>query len=442
MAIRALAIQALADEEMLTGEFLRGDPITGDRYYSREFMQKEWDQMWTRVWQIGGMAAQLSEPGSVITHAIGQESILMMRDEQGVIRAYYNVCPHRGNRLVNEEEKCGVKRLVCAYHGWTFSLDGKLKHVRDADDFPKGNPIGKVELTEIKCETFAGLVWFNMNPDACTLRDYLGVVADKLAVYDTDDWVRVMHLTAEVECNWKIIHDNFNEAYHVPTLHRELATHIDDDHQNTVFEMYRSGHSLMEMKGSLPSGRLRAETVLPPLDSIMEAWDLPPDGFKGRVREVRAALQLQKRELGRERGLVHYDKLSDDQLTDYHHFTLFPNISLTMSADGYQVLRPQPHATDPEKCLFDHWFMVPKLAGIEEAATPLGMRPLAPAAHEVFLHGETSIGFVADQDLSVAVKQQRGLHSRGYTDAYLSNQESRVRRLHEVINDYIEGRRS
>lgn len=435
-----MAIQALADKEMVTGEFLRGDPITGDRYYSREFMQKEWDRMWTRVWQIGGMAAQLSEPGSVITHAIGQESILMTRDDQGVIRAYYNVCAHRGNRLVNEEEKCGVKRLVCAYHGWTYSLDGKLKHVRDAEDFPQGNPIGKVALTEIKCETLGGLIWFNMNPDACALRDYLGVVADQLAVYDTDNWVRVMYLTGEVGCNWKIIHDNFNEAYHVPSLHRELATHIDDHYQNTVFEVYRSGHSLMKMKGSLPSQRV--QSVQPPLDSIMEAWGLQPESFNGRVREVRSAMQQQKRRLGPERGFVHYEKLSDDQLTDYHHFTVFPNISLTMSADGYQVLRPQPHPTDPEKCLFDHWFMVPKVAGIEQVATPHGMRPVVPAAHEVFSHGEESLGFVADQDLSVAVAQQLGLHSRGYTDAYLSNQEDRVRRLHEVINDYIEGRRS
>lgn len=436
-----MAIRAPVKDEILSGQFLRGDPITGDRYYSREFMQKEWDHMWTRTWQIGGMAAQLSEPGSVITHAIGQESILMTRDDQGVIHAFYNACPHRGNRLVSEAEKCGVKRMVCAYHGWTFSLDGTLKHVRDAEDYPRGNPIGKVELTEIQCETLGGLVWFNMDPEAGTLRDYLGIVAEKLAAYETDDWVRVMYLTGEVDCNWKIIHDNFNEAYHVSTLHRELGTHIDDDYQNTVFEVYRSGHNLMEMKGSLPSSKQRSESVQAPLDSIMQAWDLQPEGFTGRVREVRTALQQQKRQLGRERGFAHYDKLSDDQLTDYHHFTLFPNIALTMSADGYQVLRPQPHPSDPEKCLFDHWFIAPTPAGASEVATPLGMRPAVPAAHEVFLHGDASLGFVADQDLSVAVNQQRGLHSRGYKDAYLTNQEARVRRLHEVLNDYIEGRK-
>ena len=112
-----------------------------------------------------------------------------------------------------------------------------------------------------------------------------------------------------------------------------------------------------------------------------------------------------------------------------------------MSCDFFQVLRPMPHPTDPEKCLFDHWVMMPPVAGRDEVDTPTGKRKFEPAPHETFMHGEASIGFVADQDLSVAVAQQKGLHSRGYTDAYLSGQEDRVRRLHDMINEYIEGRR-
>lgn len=434
-------IEERTQKEKLSGDFLRGDPITGDRYYSREFAQKEWDHIFTRTWQIGGMSAQLAETGSTITHNIGEESILMLRDEAGVIRAYYNVCPHRGNRLVKEEHKCGVKRMVCAYHSWAFSLDGVVRHVRDAEDYPQGNPIGKVQLKEIRCETLGGLVWFNMDPAAPSLREALGVVAEQLERYQSDNWVRVMWLTGTVDCNWKIIHDNFNESYHVQSLHRELATFIDDAYQNTDFDLYKSGHNRMKMKGALPASSSRTDQVQAPLDDILRSWELDPEPFHGRVREARAALMVQKRKLGQERGYTHYEKLSDDQLTDYHHYTLFPNISLTMSADGYQVLRPQPHPSDPEKCIFDHWFMVPKVEGVPDAATPLGMRPVVPAAHEIFGEGVESLGFVADQDLSVAVAQQRGLHSRGYQDAYLSGQEARVRRLHEVINDYIEGRR-
>lgn len=436
-----LSIQEKFERELVKGSFLRGDPITGDRYYSREFAQKEWDHVFTRTWQIGGMAYQLEKPGSVITYEIGNESILMTHAEDGKIRAFYNVCPHRGNRLVAEEERCGTKRMVCAYHSWTFSLDGVVRHVRDAEDYPQGSPIGKLKLEEIRCEVLGGLVWFNMDPNARPLRESLGAVADHLDAYQTDKWVRVMWLTGKVDCNWKIIHDNFNEAYHVLSLHRELGTFIDDAYQNTDYDIYETGHNRMRMKGCLPSSSSRVGEVQAPLDAILRQWDLDPAAFNGRVREARAAIQQQKRKLGAERGQWQYEKLSDDQLTDYHHITVFPNISLTMSADGYQVLRPQPHPTDPEQCLFDHWFMVPVVDGVAEVETPRGTRKVEPAPHETFLHGDASMGFVADQDLSVAIAQQRGLHSRGYKDSYLTGQEDRVRRLHEVINDYIEGHR-
>lgn len=436
-----MSIEQRIEEAKESGKFLRGDPITGDRYYSKEFAQKEWDHVFTRTWQIGGMAAQLAKPGSTVTQNIGAESILMTSDEDGTIRAFYNVCPHRGNRLVADDGKCGVKRMVCAYHSWAFSLDGVVRHVRDAEDYPQGNPIGKMKLKEIRCETLGGLVWFNMDPNAPSLRDYLGVVADQLEAYQTANWTRVNWMTGLVDCNWKIIHDNFNEAYHILSLHRELGTFIDDAYQNTEFELYKNGHNVMKMKGHQPSANSRANVVQAPLDAILREWDLDPATFEGRVRDTRVALQQQKRVLGPARGHKHYEGVSDAQLTDYHHFTIFPNTTLTMASDFFQVLRPLPHPSDPEKCLFDHWVMMPPVEGRDEVDTPTGRRKFEPAPHETFLHGEASIGFVADQDLSVAVAQQLGLHSRGYQDAYLSGQEDRVRRLHEVINDYIEGRR-
>lgn len=434
-----LSLTERTKQALVGDEFLRGDPITGDRYYSKEFMQKEWDHMWTRTWQVGAVAAQFPDSGCVVTHEIGHESILMVRDDDGQIRAFYNVCQHRGNRMV-ECEETKVRRLVCGYHSWCYGLNGSLLIAKDSGDFPQGSPVGKLNLKELRCEVFGGLVWFNMDPDAKPLRDSLGVVADQLEAYEMDKMVRVMHLTGEIDCNWKVIQDNFNEAYHVQSLHKELATFIDDDYQNTDFEIFKNFHSRMLMKGCLPAGGNKRKKVQPPLDDIMRAWGLDPDDFEDRVEDVRKALQKQKRELGAQRGYTQFANLSDNQLTDYYHYTLFPNMSFTMAAESYQILRPQPHPTDPEKCYFDHWFFVRAAEDETEAGTPLGMLPIKPAAHEVFKHGEKSMGFVADQDLSIAVAQQKGFHSRGYGDSYLARQEDRVRRYHEVINDYISGR--
>lgn len=82
----------------------RGDAITGDRYWSKEFAAKEWEHMWKRVWHVGGRTAQLEEPGDFITHNFMRQSVVMVRQKDGGIRAFHNVCRHRGNRLVTVEE--------------------------------------------------------------------------------------------------------------------------------------------------------------------------------------------------------------------------------------------------------------------------------------------------------------------------------------------------
>ena len=120
-----LSLAERTKESLVDENFLRGDPITGDRYYAKAFMEKEWEHMWTRTWHVGGTVAQLPEPGCVITTEVRNESILMVRGDDNSIRAFYNVCQHRGNRMVQCEET-KVKRLVCNYHSWCYGLNGSL----------------------------------------------------------------------------------------------------------------------------------------------------------------------------------------------------------------------------------------------------------------------------------------------------------------------------
>ncbi len=140
-----------------TSENLRGDRISGDRYWSREFMDLEWDNLWTRVWHIGARVIELEEPGDFVVHNIGHESVLIVRQESGSIRAFYNVCPHRGNRLVWGDAG-GLNSFTCAYHGWQFGVDGELKFAPDPENFRGGSPCGRVSLVEVECDTWAGFV--------------------------------------------------------------------------------------------------------------------------------------------------------------------------------------------------------------------------------------------------------------------------------------------
>ncbi|MFS0735924.1 aromatic ring-hydroxylating dioxygenase subunit alpha [Sphingomonas sp. 1P06PA] len=424
---------------------LRGDPITAERYFSRDFAAAEWRSMWTRVWHVGGRMAQLEEAGDFIVHNFLKESVLMVRQEDGSVRAFYNSCRHRGNRLAWTEAGGVTEGISCAYHGWLYGLDGVLKAVQDEDDFPQGSPCGKLRLKEVPCATWGGFVWYSMDPDAKPLLDYLDPIPTLFAGRNLDEMVRVVWRTVTVNTNWKFSPDNFNESYHLPTVHPQMRQMIDEDYKNTRFDMFPNGHNRMIEQGQ-PSMRADFPNMVEPVwEMMLSDWGLDPKAYEGRARDGRLALQAAKRAQGGARGCTYFDAMLDDELTDYFHHTLFPNVTITGTPDGVHFFRTEPLASDPEWCTFDYWYMVPRIEGQDEVATVYGMRPYEEAEHECSTYGDSSgghhLGDFIDQDLSVAVAQQMGFHSRGYEDPYLSGQESRVRRFHEVLNDYLEGRR-
>ena len=433
-------------------QHLRGHRIPGDRYTSREFAEREWEGMWTRVWLLLGRESELPNPGDWQREDVGPESILMVRQQDGSVKAFYNVCQHRGNPLVSDE-KGSVRRFVCRYHSWAFMPDGELNFAPDAEDFPEGNPCGKVRLEALRCETFAGFVWVNMDPDCVSLKEFLGPIWDDWRRYDLETWRRYLGLTTTLPCNWKVVLDNFNESYHVPTVHlaatpatkrNQVIGNINTNYRETRFDLSDEGHNRMIMQGGFGVGSTdKAGNIQEPLASQLRQWELDPADFKGDPEATRVALQQAKRRLGASRGYTHYDKVHDEQFTDAFHYTLFPNFAVSVWADGFHFLRARPHPRDPEQCVFDNWWYASQPAG-ETAPVSTMMGPVdrdAEDEHIVFELGERSMGKTIDEDIAVFVRQQTGFRSRGFKGVYLSNQESRVRRYHELIDDYIERRR-
>ena len=177
------------------------------------------------------------------------------------------------------------------------------------------------------------------------------------------------------------------------------------------------------------------------LANEMRQWDLDPAEFRDNPRDVRAALQRQKRKLGPERNLVHFLDLEDGQLTDAHHFNIFPGTTITMQSPmmlGFQ--RAEPHPTDPNKCIFEHWRFSHAPHDGRDIVTPIGVFPFREADREVIPFGEGSMGSVSDQDLYACSGQQLGFHSRGFRNAYLADQEDRVQQFHEMLHDYMDGK--
>lgn len=428
---------------------LRGDPITGDRYTSREFAKREWDHMWTRIWHIAGRTAELQETGDYVVHDFMHESVFCVRQEDGSIKAFYNACGHRGQRLVSNSASVG-QGFQCPYHGWLWGKDGVLKDAQDPHDFPQGNPCGKLKLRELRCDTWGGFVWYTMDDDGPSLKKFLAPIPDVYRNYPMGSAVRVLWMRIDLDTNWKFATDNFSESYHTRTAHPQVPPWIDQDVDTSRHEMYPGGHgrTVQPMRPSL-TDRL-PEGVPHPFDYILRQWDIDPDRYPDfETKAMRGWLDLKaaKRRLWRERGYVHYEHMNDEELTDSPHTVMFPNVTLSFLPDNLILFRTEPHPDDPNKCSFDLWCMAYPVAGQTEVESIMaGVKPLAEAEfeHRIFDNGAgipELEGQIVYQDMMLAHAQQRGMYSRGYRDAYLSGQETRVRFFHEVLNDYLEGRR-
>jgi len=421
---------------------LGDNPIVGERYSSPQFAGREFERMWTRVWQIAGMVNQVPKAGDYITYEIGRESILCVRGSDERIRAFYNVCQHRGNRLVSAEQgSLAGGQFQCAYHGWRFDDSGTLTWVYCEDDFPQGSPCGKRNLVEIPCDTWGGFIWINMDEGCVGLRDYLSPVADQLDCYRMERMKRTHWVTLEGDFNWKCVQDNFNESYHLPYVHPQTMPVMNEHHSGCQFDLYPSGHCRMLMPGGGPGPQYKgkADRTFTGLAQELQFWELDPEPYRDDLSGLRRALQLRKRELGTAKG-YDFSYYSDEQLTDHYHYTVFPNVSFSMKPDGCIFLMGRPHPTDPEKCLFDMWYLTLFPDGATEYYSN-SMRDWVSIDHQVE-HGRGKVGEIScgpgiDQDVTIWSTQQAGLRSRGFRGEYLPWQERRIRFFHDNLDRFM-----
>lgn len=169
---------------MAAPQTVRGDFVPAADY-SEEFHRLEMERVWPRTWQAACREEEIPEPGDFVNYEIGNESILVVRDRSGAINAFYNVCPHRGRHLC-DEERGTVDLFFCRYHAFTFDLDGKVDNIPSREDWNGCPSISDEDfsLTGVQCDTWAGWVWINMDPAAPSLREYLGPIADRLDPYE------------------------------------------------------------------------------------------------------------------------------------------------------------------------------------------------------------------------------------------------------------------
>lgn len=402
--------------------------IAKERYTSTAFMKLEWERVWTRAWNCAGRLQDLKDPGDYFTTELGTESILIVRERPGDdgIRAYYNVCGHRGNRL-RSPGLGHARSFQCAYHFFEYGLDGSLCHIPDRETFSGSVPAGRQQLVELRTGTWGGFVFFNMDPDCEPLQDFLGVIPEHLDPYHFEQQCLVNDRTIEWDCNWKTSVDAFNEVYHVQGIHPQLLQMLDD--VNVQIDLYERHNRYLVPFGLVSPRYPNQVEITEPLKAMMKSAGIDPATFTGAMADVRPALQAATRDKATRLG-IDVSELNDDQMTDDYHYFVFPNLTFNVHATGFMLFRQRPHPSDPNRMFFD----LQNFVRIPPGATP----PPRPE-HEHSRHGEVSLGLVLDQDAHNLPRVQQGMNSRAFEGLWINDKERRIRHMHRTLDDYIEG---
>ena len=290
--------------------------LAGEYFRSAEIFREERERIFFRRWLLTGHASQLSAPGSYYLFELDQESVVVLRDAEGRLRAFHNLCRHRGTRLCLEPVGALGKAFQCPYHAWTYELDGRLRaapNMKDVAGFEAADhPLLPVALAE-----WQGLVFVSFAAQPEPFESALAGLAGRFERWDLGE-LRAVHRTVyEVEANWKLFFHNYSECYHCPNVH---------PHLNKLTPYRNTANDLDE--GPVLGGPM---------------WMTQPDGSMT---------------LGGERCAPLIPGLGEGDRGHVRYYTLFPNAFLSFHPD--YVLVHRSHSLSPASTrIVCEWFFHP-----------------------------------------------------------------------------------
>jgi phenylpropionate dioxygenase-like ring-hydroxylating dioxygenase large terminal subunit len=406
--------------------------IAPARYFDPEFHRLEVDRMWRRVWQMACREEQIPEVGDSIVYEIADASLIVVRTAASEIRAFHNSCLHRGTQLRTKPGR--VTGFRCPFHGFTYDLDGALREIPCAWDFPDFDT-ATARLPEARVGTWGGFVFVNLDPQAPPLEDYLENLPSHFAAWPLEDRYLRAHVVRTMGCNWKVALEAFIEAYHTKTVHPQLLPSAADS--MTEYDVYGPHVSRMITAVGVQSDHLdrtldETEIVRAMVDRDAEVT-VEPGSTARRVLADRVRASLGER-TGRDHA-----HLTDAEALDGIEYLLFPNL---MPWAGAGVLTPfvyrfRPNGNDPESCVIDIMILeqVPE-GGDRPPAAPT--RVLGPEETWADVDELGVFGRVFNQDGATFARIQRGLRASVRPSLTLARyQESRIRHLHATLDAYL-----
>jgi choline monooxygenase len=357
------------------GDISRAATLTATDYLDPSLFEREKDRIFGRTWQLVGRLGDLERPGDFVPVTILDEPIVLLRDLEGRLRGFYNVCRHRAGQVALT--RGNRKSLQCQYHGWTYGLDGALRaapEMDDADEFSKAD----FGLKPVRVESWGPFVFVNLDPEAPPLLEVMGAIPAEVAGagYDIGRMGLVERRDYVVECNWKVYVDNYLEGYHIPIAHPALFKELDYD----AYSVETFGHYSKQL---------------------------------APVRELKAG-----EEHGRDRRFV----CSPDGEGEALYYWVFPNVMFNIYPDNMSMNLVLPLGVDRTLTIFEWCFAQP--------GTGEGWESMQQAI--------AFSDQIQQEDIVLCEQVERGLRSRSHQAGRLSpRRENGVYHFQSLVREYL-----
>lgn len=370
-------------------EHLSAETPPGRIYYDEGIFQKEMERLFARSWLNVGHVSQIPKPGDFFTRQIGEESVLFIRGRDGQARGFYNVCRHRGTRLVTEDHGEKLGSIVCPYHAWAYSTEGALvgaPHTEELVDFDEDD----FGLAPVRTEAWGGFLWANLKEKGSSLTKELGDFFRKFDRFDIAGLRLGAKRVYEVEANWKILAENYSECYHCAPIHPGLnrVTHYltgdNDGWMAQGKERYPFSGGYMTFSGDYTSMTVSGYTKRPPL--------------KGMTAEDRKRI---------------------------YYYVVFPNLFFSLHPDYLMIHRDWPQSPTHSRIECE-WYFDPDVTDRDDF----------DPSDAVDMWDE-----INRQDWDICARTQLGVKSRSWTGGRFSAQEPLVYDLDKYYLERLNGGR-
>jgi Rieske 2Fe-2S family protein len=364
--------------------FGRSSTLPAAAYTDEAVFTWELEHFFDRSWVCVGRSDGLAGAGDQRAVSLGRESALLVRGEDGALRAFYNVCRHRGHELMEVGVARCRKFIRCPYHAWAYGLDGELKGAPgfgEAGGFEKSGH----SLVPMRVVEWHGWLFANTSGDAPPLEEHAGNLTEMIQNYSCGELLVAARRDYEVAANWKILAENYHECYHCSSIHPELCE----------ISPPTSGGNNMEPEGAWIGG---------PMNLYEDVETMSLDGRS---------------------HAPNFPHLAEGQDRTVYYFQLFPNLLISLHPDYVLTHRLQPLAPDLTRVACE-WLFSREAVGTE------GFDPS---------YASDFWDLTNAQDWRACESVQRGVSSRGYRRGPLSPREDAVYQLISMVaKGYLEGR--